>query len=51
MTKTLVTEDIRDFLAGFAAAIELDQLRVDASTPEMFHPEYDDNMWRRSLHR
>src|SRR5215470_15144419 len=48
MTTALVVEDIRDFLAGFAAAIELDQLRVDALDPENFHPGYDDNMWRSS---
>jgi hypothetical protein len=28
--KTLTHEDIRDLLIGFAAAIELDQIRVDA---------------------
>jgi hypothetical protein len=46
MTKTLMLEDIRDLLSGFAAAIELDQLRVDALAPEKFHPVYNDNMWR-----
>ena len=40
-------EDIRDLLVGFAAAIELDQIRIDAMPPENFHPEYDDGMWRR----
>jgi hypothetical protein len=46
MTKTLTPEDIRTLLTGFAAAIELDQLRVDTLAPEKFHPEYDDNLWR-----
>ncbi|MEH2499584.1 hypothetical protein V1294_006063 [Bradyrhizobium sp. AZCC 1678] len=46
MTKTLMLEDIRDLLSGFAAAIELDQLRVDALAPQKFHRVYDDNMWR-----
>jgi hypothetical protein len=41
MIKTLTTEDIRDLLNGFAAAIELDQIRVDA-----LHPDYDPDMWR-----
>jgi len=40
-------EDIRDLLIGFAAAIELDQVRVDAPPPEKVHPDYDDRMWRR----
>jgi hypothetical protein len=44
--KTLTYQDIRDLLAGFAANIELDQIRVDALTPEKFHPWYDDDMWR-----
>jgi hypothetical protein len=43
----LTAEDLRDLLIGFAAAIELDQIRVDALPPEKFHPEYDDGMWRR----
>ena len=45
--------DIRDLLAGFDAAIELDQLRVDALPPECFHPYYTDSTWRlwRCLHR
>jgi hypothetical protein len=30
----------------FAAAIELDQLRVDAVPRAKFKPEYDDRMWR-----
>ncbi len=47
MDKMLTRDDIRDFLTGFAAAIELDQLRVDALPPERFHQEYDEGMWRR----
>lgn len=47
-TNTTVThKDIRDLLTSFAASIELDQIRVDALTPEKFHPAYDDSMWRR----
>jgi hypothetical protein len=38
MTNTLTPEEIRDLLFGFAAAIELDQVRVDALPPEKFHP-------------
>jgi hypothetical protein len=44
---TLTHEDITDFLAGFASAIELDQMRVDALPDDIFHPAYDDGMWRR----
>ena len=46
MAETLTHEDIRDLLIGFAAAIELDQIRVDALPPERFHRWYDDSMWR-----
>jgi hypothetical protein len=44
--KTLAHEHIRDLLIGFAAAIELDQIRVDALPPEKFHRWYSDSMWR-----
>jgi hypothetical protein len=47
MTKTLTPEDIRDLLTGFVAAIELDQIRVDALPPVKFHRWYSDSMWRR----
>jgi hypothetical protein len=47
MDKTLTHKEIRDLLTCFAAAIELDQIRVDALTPEKFHPYYDYGMWRR----
>ncbi len=46
MTKSLTPEDIRDLLTGFVAAIELDQIRVDALPPEKFHRWYSDSMWR-----
>jgi hypothetical protein len=46
MTKTLTPDDVRDLLAGFAAAIELDQLRVDALPPHKLRPPYSDSMWR-----
>ena len=46
MTKALTPEDVRDLLTGFVAAIELDQIRVDALPPEKFHPWYSDSMWR-----
>jgi hypothetical protein len=53
MTETLTHADIRDLLRGFDAAIELDQLRVDAMPAAKFHPAYDDSMWRgwRRNHR
>jgi hypothetical protein len=47
VSKTLTHADIRDFLFGYAAAIELDQIRVDALPIENFHPLYNDGMWRR----
>src|SRR5258708_7913190 len=47
MTETLTHADIRDLLRGFDAAIELDQLRVDAMPAAKFHPLYEDGMWRR----
>jgi hypothetical protein len=47
MTQTLTSEDIQDLLTGFVAAIELDQIRVDALPPEKFHRWYNDSMWRR----
>lgn len=46
LSQTLTAEDIRDLLTGFAAAIELDQIRVDALPPEKFHRFYRDSMWR-----
>jgi predicted ATPase len=46
MVKTLEIEDIQAFLAGFAAAIELDQVRVESLPQRKFHPRYRDSMWR-----
>ena len=43
----LTHKDIRDFLEGFAAAIELDEIRVDALPMARFHSAYDAGMWRR----
>jgi hypothetical protein len=53
MREALTAVDIRNLLISFDAAIELDQLRVDALPPECFHPAYSDSMWRlwRCLHR
>jgi hypothetical protein len=42
----ITREDIRNLLKGYAAAIELDQIRVDALPPQRVHQFYDDNMWR-----
>jgi hypothetical protein len=47
MTETLTHADIRNLLKGFSAAIELDQLRVDAMPAAKFHVHYDEGMWRR----
>jgi Alpha/beta hydrolase family len=38
MLTTITHDDIRDLLTGFAAAIELDQIRVDALPPEKISP-------------
>jgi hypothetical protein len=42
LTKAITPEDVRDLLTGFVAAIELDQIRVDALPPEKFHRWYSD---------
>jgi len=44
MGKILTHDDIKDFLINLSAAIELDQIRVDACRVEGF--TYDDQMWR-----
>jgi hypothetical protein len=44
---TLTHADVRDLLIGLSAAIELDQIRVDALRANGFHPAYNDSMWRR----
>jgi hypothetical protein len=46
MTKTLTHADVRDLFSGFAAAIELDQLRADALPAAKLHPLYNESMWR-----
>jgi hypothetical protein len=46
LTNAITPEDVRDLLTGFVAAIELDQIRVDALPPEKFHRWYSDSMWR-----
>jgi hypothetical protein len=46
MTKTLTHADIREFLRGFAAAIELDQVQADALPAARLHPLYNASMWR-----
>jgi hypothetical protein len=44
--ETLAPTDIKNFLKQLAAAIELDQVRVDVLPQESFAPEYNDSMWR-----
>jgi hypothetical protein len=46
MTKMLTPDDVRDLLIGFAAVIELDQIRTDALPSQKFHFLYNDSMWR-----
>ncbi|KRR06837.1 hypothetical protein [Bradyrhizobium valentinum] len=46
MVKLLTAEDLRAFFRGFAAAIELDQIRVDTLPAHRFHHEYSDSVWR-----
>jgi hypothetical protein len=46
MIKSITKDDIRELLNGFIAAIELDQIRVDALPASVFHRRYDDDMWR-----
>lgn len=52
MTKTLTHADIRKFLKNYAAAVRLDQRRVDALPKSSFHGMYDAKLWRgwRSAH-
>jgi hypothetical protein len=48
MTELKITHcDVQDWFAGLAAAIELDQIRVDALPKERFRHQYDDGSWRR----
>jgi hypothetical protein len=44
MIRPLTHED--GFLMGFAAAIEMDQIRVDGLPPDKSNPEYSDGLWR-----
>jgi hypothetical protein len=46
MTDILQREDIEPVLRRFSAAIERDQLRIDATPRAKFHPSYDGAMWR-----
>ncbi|MGY8706631.1 hypothetical protein RAD16_12905 [Bradyrhizobium sp. 18BD] len=46
MDSNITKDDVRNLLAVFVAAIELDQLRVDALPAQAFHRQYSDNMWR-----
>ncbi|MGY4513346.1 hypothetical protein [Bradyrhizobium sp. USDA 3650] len=46
MPMNITNDDIRELLEVFVAAIELDQIRVDALPEEAFHWDYSDNMWR-----
>jgi hypothetical protein len=47
MIKSITKDEIRELLEVFVAAIELDQIRVDALPASAFHRWYDDGMWRR----
>lgn len=49
-TDTLEHADIETVLRRFSAAIERDQLRIDAMPRAKFHPSYDDAMWRDWRH-
>jgi hypothetical protein len=46
VTDILQHADIEAVLRRFNAAIERDQLRIDAMPRAKFHPSYDDVMWR-----
>ena len=46
MIQTLTKDDIRKLFSGFADAIQLDQIRVDALPPQKFSFKYRDSMWR-----
>ncbi|MVT64860.1 hypothetical protein GPL21_07035 [Bradyrhizobium pachyrhizi] len=53
LTKILTPKDIKTFLNRLAAAIERDQVNVDALPRERFSIAYNDSMWRswRQDHR
>ena len=46
MTQSLTKDDIREVFAGFADAIQLDQIRVDAFPPQIVNINYRESMWR-----
>ena len=46
MARRIMTSDVRDLLTCFAAAIELDQVRVDALPARKFHHLYSGSLWR-----
>ena len=50
LTEMLAPEDIQNFLKRLSAAIELDQVNVDALPPERFSIAYSDSMWRKWRH-
>ncbi|MFB9268034.1 hypothetical protein ACFFWD_33710 [Bradyrhizobium erythrophlei] len=50
LTETLTPEDIKNFLKRLSAAIELDQVKVDALPPESFSIAYSHSMWRTWRH-
>jgi hypothetical protein len=50
MIEKLTSKDIRNFLKRLSAAIELDQVHVDALPAERFSPAYSDSMWRAWRH-
>ncbi|MGA2293434.1 hypothetical protein [Bradyrhizobium sp.] len=47
MNDTLTNADLENVLRRFGAAIERDQLRVDAMPPANLQPPYNDEMWRQ----
>ncbi|WP_298372370.1 hypothetical protein [uncultured Bradyrhizobium sp.] len=46
LTENLTPANIQDFLKRLLAAIELDQVNVDALPSESFSIDYDESMWR-----
>jgi hypothetical protein len=46
MAREITQNDVRELLSGFVAAIELDQIRVDALPTGSFHHLYSDDLWR-----
>jgi hypothetical protein len=50
LTATLTQEDIQNFLKRLSAAIELDQVNVDALPLERFSIAYSDSIWRTWRH-